>query len=137
MEFPRQRLTVNLAPAELRKQGSGLDLPIAVAIALAVIRKAPPLRSAFLGELALDGTVCHADGVLVAARWLHRRGNERVFVPASDAADAALVNGLEVIPCTNLAGVVAHIVGARPIQPQPPTEPVMERGDEVGESPSR
>lgn len=133
LEFPRRRLTVNLAPAELRKEGSGLDLPIAVAIALAVIRKAPPPRSAFLGELALDGTVCHADGVLVAARWLHRRGYERVFVPASDAAEAALVKGLEVIPCTNLAGVVAHIVGTRPIKPQPPTEPVMERDDEVGE----
>ena len=61
LEFPRQRLTVNLAPAELRKQGSGLDLPIAVAVALAVMRKAAPPRSAFLGELALDGTVCHVD----------------------------------------------------------------------------
>jgi len=95
LEFPRQRLTVNLAPAELRKEGSGLDWPIAVAIALAVMRKAPPPRSAFLGELALDGTVCHADGVLVAARWLRGRGYERVFVPAADAAEAALVDGLE------------------------------------------
>src|SRR5450759_5973282 len=103
LEFPRRRLTVNLAPAELRKEGSGLDLPIAVAIALAMMRKAPPPRSAFLGELALDGAVCHADGVLVAARWLHRRGYERVFVPAADAAEAALVDGLEVITCTNLS----------------------------------
>jgi magnesium chelatase family protein len=55
LEFPHRRLTVNLAPAELRKQGSGLDLPIAVAVALAVMRKKPPPRSAFLGELALDG----------------------------------------------------------------------------------
>jgi magnesium chelatase family protein len=130
LEFPRQRLTVNLAPAELRKEGSGLDLAIAIAIALAVMRKAPPHRSAFLGELALDGTVCHVDGVLVAARWLRRHGYERVFVPAADAAEAALLEGLEVIPCTNLAGVIAHIVHAQPIEPQPPTQPLMERDAE-------
>src|ERR1700704_106209 len=70
LEFPGRRLTVNLAPAELRKEGSGLDLPIAVATALAVMKKAPPPRSAFLGELALDGSICHVDGVLVAVRWL-------------------------------------------------------------------
>jgi magnesium chelatase family protein len=133
LEFPRQRLTVNLAPAELRKEGSGLDLPIAIAIALAVMRKAPQPQSAFLGELALDGTVCHVDGVLVAARWLRRHGYERVFVPAADAAEAALVGGLEVIPCTNLAGAVAHIVHAQPISPQPPTELVIERDGEAAE----
>jgi magnesium chelatase family protein len=126
LEFPRQRLTVNLAPAELRKQGSGLDLPIAVAVALAVMRQTAPPRSAFLGELALDGTVCHVDGVLVAARWLRRQGYERVFVPAADAAEAALVDGLEVIPCTNLAGVVGHLIRVQPIEPQPPTKPVAE-----------
>src|ERR1700726_4881237 len=91
LEFPRRRLTVNLAPAELRKEGSGLDLPIAVATALAVLRKSAPPCSAFLGELALDGAVCHVDGVLVAARWLRLNGFERIFVPAVDAAEAALV----------------------------------------------
>jgi magnesium chelatase family protein len=126
LEFPRQRLTVNLAPAEIRKQGSGLDLPIAVAVALAVMRKAAPPRSAFLGELALDGTVCHIDGVLVAARWLRHQGYERAFVPEADAVEAALVEGLEVIPCATLAGVVAHIIDAQPIAPQPPTSPVFE-----------
>jgi len=130
LQFPSRRLTVNLAPAELRKQGSGLDLPIAVAVALAVLRKAPPPRSAFLGELALDGAVSHVDGVLVAARWLHRHGFERVFVPATDAAEAALVEGLEVIPCSHLAGVVAHLMGAEPIEPQPATHPAPQPGGE-------
>jgi magnesium chelatase family protein len=77
---------VNLAPAEMRKEGTGLDLPMAVAIALARAGKPPPPRSAFLGELALDGAVRHVDGVLVAARSLARLGYERVFVPAADAA---------------------------------------------------
>jgi magnesium chelatase family protein len=126
LEFPSRRLTVNLAPAELRKEGSGLDLPIAVATALAVMRKAPPPRSAFLGELALDGNICHVDGVLVAARWLSTHGFDRVFVPAVDAPEAALVEGLEVIPCTNLAGVIAHITGEQPIASQPPTHPVID-----------
>jgi magnesium chelatase family protein len=133
LEFPRQRLTVNLAPAELRKEGSGLDLPIAVATALAVIRQAPPPRSAFLGELALDGNVCHVDGVLVAAKWLRMHGFERIFVPAVDAPEAALVEGLEVIPCTNLAGVVAHLINTETIEPQPPTHPVIHKDVEASE----
>lgn len=115
LEFPGRRLTVNLAPAELRKEGSWLDLPIAVAIALARAgRKAPP-RTAFLGELALDGAVRHVDGVLVAARSLHRQGYERLFVPAVDAGEAALVDGLEVVPCPSLLAVVHHLLGTEPI----------------------
>ena len=133
LPFPGKRLTVNLAPAELRKEGSGLDLPIAVAIALTQLGKAPPRRSAFLGELSLDGAVCHVDGVLVAARWLHKHGFERVFVPAADAAEAALVAGLQVIPCTNLAQVMGHLARAQIIEPQPSTEPVIEPDVEASE----
>ena len=121
LEFPTTRLTVNLAPAELRKEGSGLDLPIAVAIALARARRSAPPQSAFLGELALDGAVRHVDGVLVAARGLRKLGYERLFVPAEDAAEAALADGLEVIPCPSLAAVVSHLIGAESIGAAPPT----------------
>src|SRR5260221_6061180 len=114
-QFPGQRLTVNLAPAELRKEGSRLDLPIAVAIALARAGKKPPPHTAFLGELALDGAVRHVDGVLVAALGLRKLGFERIFVPAADAAEAALVEGLEVTPCGSLKGVVDHLVGVETI----------------------
>jgi magnesium chelatase family protein len=117
LEFPGQRLTVNLAPAELRKEGSRLDLPIAVAIALARAGKKPPPHTAFLGELALDGAVRHVDGVLVAALGLRRLGYERVFVPEADAAEAALVECLAVIPCANLKAVVDHLLGVTQIQP--------------------
>jgi magnesium chelatase family protein len=117
LEFPGQRLTVNLAPAELRKEGSRLDLPIAVAIALARAGKKPPPQTAFLGELALDGAVRHVDGVLVAALGLRRLGYERVFVPEADAAEAALVDGLAVIPCASLRAVVDHLVGVMAIEP--------------------
>ena len=119
LEFPNRRLTVNLAPAELRKQGTSLDVAIAVAISLAKSgRKAPP-RTAFLGELALDGSVRHVDGVLVAARGLRALGYERIFVPALDAAEAALVEGLNVIPCTSLIAIINHLIGAEAIEAQP------------------
>jgi magnesium chelatase family protein len=117
LEFPTRRLTINLAPAELRKQGTGLDLAISVAIALAREGKAAPPRSAFLGELALDGGVRHVDGVLVATRGLRRLGYERVFVPAADAVEAALVDGIEIIPCSSLVGVVGHLLGRGSIEP--------------------
>jgi magnesium chelatase family protein len=122
-EFP-MRLTVNLAPAELRKEGTALDLPIAVSIVLARLRKLAPPRSAFVGELALDGRVRHVDGVLVAARGLRRLGFERIFVAADDAAEAALADGLEVIPCSTLVAVIDHLVGAVPIEPRGVSLPI-------------
>jgi magnesium chelatase family protein len=115
LEFPGQRLTVNLAPAEVRKEGSGLDLPIAVAIALARAGKKAPPHTAFLGELALDGGVTHVDGILVAARGLRKQGFERIFVPRADAAEAALVDGLVVTPCASLKAVVDHLLGVETI----------------------
>jgi magnesium chelatase family protein len=116
LEFPPRRLTVNLAPAEMRKEGSALDLPIAVAIALAGVGKRPPPLTAFIGELALDGGVRHVDGVLVAAQGLRKLGFERVFVPAADAAEAALVEGLVVMPCSSLRAVTDHLLGAEAIE---------------------
>jgi len=118
LEFPNSRLTVNLAPAELRKNGAALDLPMAVAIVLARAQKAAPPRSAFLGELALDGSVRHVDGVLVAARGLRRLGCDCIFVPAADADEAALVEGLTVIPCASLATVINHLLGSEAIEPR-------------------
>jgi magnesium chelatase family protein len=117
LQFPGQRLTVNLAPAELRKEGSRLDLPIAVAIALARAGKRPPPHTAFLGELALDGAVSHVDGVLVAALGLRKLGYQRIFVPAANAAEAALVEGLLVTPCASLKAVVDHLLGIEAIEP--------------------
>ena len=117
LEFPSTRLTVNLAPAEQRKEGSALDLPIAVAIALARAGKPAPPHSAFLGELSLDGAVRHVDGVIVAVRGLRRLGYKRAFVPAVDASEAALVDGLEIIPCASLIGVVKHLLNEETIAP--------------------
>jgi len=133
LEFPQSRLTVNLAPAELRKEGSRLDLPIAVAIALARTGKRPPPHTAFLGELALDGAVCHVDGVLVAALGLRNLGFERIFVPAANAAEAALVDGLAVMPCASLKALVDHLLGVQTIEPHVRGGTGLGAGPEVNE----
>src|SRR5215472_10511097 len=79
LTFPPRRLTVNLAPAELPKDGAGLDLAIAIGICLAELERSAPAGAAFIGQLALDGGLRHVDGVLVAARWLARQGVTELF----------------------------------------------------------
>ncbi len=112
--LPPSRVTVNLAPADLRKVGPAYDLPIALAI-LAAQRKVPAARLAcavVMGELALDGTLRAVPGALAAA-WLARRsGLGAVVVPPANAAEAALVDGIEVVAPDDLAGAIAWARGA-------------------------
>jgi magnesium chelatase family protein len=117
LPFPQRRITVNLAPAELRKDGSGLDLPIAVGVALAALERACPPGMVLLGELALDGSLRHVDGVLVMARWFAARGATTLLVPEADGAEAALAGGVRVLPCRSLSQVVAHLRGEVAIEP--------------------
>ena len=114
--FPQHRLTVNLAPADLHKEGSAYDLPIAVGILIAT-RQAPETvdDALLLGELSLDGTVRHVNGVLPMANMARQRGFKRLFVSVTDAPEAALVEGLEVYPVENLAALIQHISGAKPL----------------------
>ncbi len=118
LPLPKRNVTINLAPAQMRKEQPGLDLPIAVAVALASEGREGPEDAAFVGELALDGNVRHVPGVLVAAKWARERLLRRLYVPAGDADEAALIEGLEIIPCGNLAQVVAHLCGEELIPPQ-------------------
>lgn len=128
LEFPLRRLTVNLAPAGLRKDGTGLDLAIAVGISLAEAGRSSPRGVAFVGELSLDGALRHVNGVLVLARSLAARGIRELFVPAADAAEAALAGGLTVRPCGSLREVLDHLRGEALIprfearSPAPPEE---------------
>jgi magnesium chelatase family protein len=132
LPFPPQRLTVNLAPAELRKEGSGFDLPVAVAISLAMAGRVSPPASAFIGELALDGAVRHSDGVLVAARALRSAGVETLYLPPADAAEAALVPGIRVVAAPDLASLMRHLAGEEQLPavlgatPEPPPVPAVE-----------
>ncbi|HET8653758.1 MAG TPA: YifB family Mg chelatase-like AAA ATPase [Gaiellaceae bacterium] len=112
LEWPSRRITVNLAPAALRKEGSGFDLPIALAI-LAASRQFPGDRlagHAAIGELALDGRLRPVAGVLAAAEGARRAGLGRLVCAAESAQEAALA-GVEPMPARHLAEVVGYLRG--------------------------
>jgi hypothetical protein len=120
--FPGKRITVNLAPADIHKAGPAYDLPIAVGVLIASEWVWPQaVESAlFIGELSLDGSVRHVNGVLPIAALAQQQGIPRVFVPACDAPEAALIDELEIIPIEHLAGLAAHLQGLRKIAPHAP-----------------
>lgn len=122
-KFPAQRITVNLAPADVRKDGSGLDLPIAMAILTAVgcIRPAAAVQPLYLGELSLDGCVRGIQGVLPMVLHCQQRQIEEFVVPADNAAEAALVRTARVVPVRTLKEAVDHVEGRFAIPPQGPT----------------
>jgi magnesium chelatase family protein len=112
LDFPRGRVTVNLAPAGLRKEGSGYDLPIALAL-LAASRQIPQAelsRHAAVGELALDGRLRRVGGVLAVAEGARRLGLERLICPPESASEAALA-GVRPVPVAHLAEAVAYLRG--------------------------
>ena len=112
LEWPMRRITVNLAPAELRKEGSGFDLPIALAV-LAASRQVDPddlSGHAAVGELALDGRLRPVGGVLAAAEGAREAGLTRLLCAADSAAEAALA-GIEPVPLHHLAEAVAYFRG--------------------------
>ena len=114
LQWPGGRVTVNLAPAELRKEGSGFDLPIALAI-LAASRQVPPERvgeHAAVGELGLNGRLRPVGGVLAAAEGARTGGLKKLLCAAECAAEAALA-GIEPIPVRHLAEAVAYLRGER------------------------
>ena len=112
LQWPRGRVTVNLAPAGLRKEGSGYDLPIALAV-LAASQQVPREqleRHASVGELALDGRLRRVGGVLGIAEGARRLGLARLLCPPESAAEAALA-GVEPVPVRHLADAVAYLRG--------------------------
>src|SRR6266581_5952631 len=118
LSWPDGRVIVNLAPAELRKEGSAFDLPIALAILAASgqIPRARLAEHASVGELALDGRIRRVGGVLAVAEGARRAGLERVLCPSESAAEAALA-GIEPIPLRHLADAVAYLRGD--LEPDP------------------
>ena len=111
-EFPARRLTVNLAPAEVPKEGTGFDLAIAVAVLRAGGMDLDLHGRALLGELGLDGTVRPVTGVLPMVRCLAASGVREVLVPIENALEAALVEGIHAIPVASLQRCVDHLSGA-------------------------
>src|SRR5947209_1862380 len=110
--YPLRRITANLAPAELPKQGPSYDLPLALGIMVASGQVEPPSNSAmFVGELSLDGHVRHTQGVLPMVATARAAGLKQMYVPAVDAAEAALLDGIDVIATPSLSDLVAHLRG--------------------------
>src|SRR3990172_11482045 len=126
LAFPRKHITVNLAPASVRKAGPVYDLPIALGVLIASgqIPAESLDGSLVLGELSLDGGVRHVRGVLPMAALAREQGIKRLFVPATDASEAGLIPDLEILPISTLRALYEHLVGQTLIPPHQaePTE---------------
>ena len=124
LHFPTSRITVNLAPANLKKAGTHYDLPILLSIMSACggVRR-PRSTSAFLGEVALDGQVRPITGVLPMALAAKRDGIETLFVPAENAPEATLARGPAIIPVRNVRELAACLNGEIQLEEEPPWMP--------------
>lgn len=117
-DFPITRLTVNLAPAHIRKEGPLYDLPILMAILKVTgSLKAPIDDCAFIGELSLRGEVRRVNGVLPMVIKAKEKGIKRVFVPESNALEGSVVEGIDVYPVRDVYSLFRHLLGKEPIIP--------------------
>jgi magnesium chelatase family protein len=118
------RITINLAPADLRKEGPAYDLPIAVGMMLASGQVVADVADAvFIGELALNGDVRPVRGALPMVALAKARGIRRAFVPIGNAPEAALIDGVDVYGVESITSLAAHLLGAAPLPVAKPGEP--------------
>jgi len=118
LEFPRVKTTVNLAPADIKKQGPGYDLPIAISIMLATkkIKESPELEeSLFVGELALSGELRPVNGILPIVLLARKKGFKKIFIPKENVFEASLVPGVSVFGVEKLTDLVNHFNGSKKI----------------------
>ena len=119
-KFPVSRITVNLAPARVRKEGTVYDLPILLGILAAAEEISPlPQGAAFLGELSLSGALRPVTGVLPMALTAARLGIDTLYVPEANAAEATLADGLTVYGVTDVGQLIAHLKGEQVMTPAP------------------
>lgn len=120
--FPRVKVTVNLAPADLKKHGPSYDLPVAISI-LAATGRIEAISSykdmLFVGELALNGDVRPVNGLLPIALAAKKKGIKTLFTPRRNAAEAKLVHDIEVMPLNSLRELCAHLEGESALRPEP------------------
>jgi magnesium chelatase family protein len=131
--FPSDRITVNLAPADLRKEGAAFDLPIALGIlaATGALRVGAPGAFAVVGELALDGQIQAVRGALAVGLTCRRRGIGTLLVPRDNRREAAAVDGLRVLPAATLRDAVALLNGEATVPPAGDEPPAVVTGDEL------
>lgn len=117
VEFPNQKIIVNLAPADIPKEGSLYDLPIAVGILTSMeLVKLPKEKSFFYGELSLDGSLRHTKGVFLLGLAAKSLKVKNIFVPADSASEAAVLGGVNVYPVKTLTDLVNHLNGLGEIE---------------------
>lgn len=117
-DFPAKRITVNLAPADLPKEGPSYDLPIALGILLASEQiKADVSNALFSGELSLDGRIRAIPGVLPQALMAQERGFSELFIPEENAREAAIIQGLTIYPLSSLTSLFHHLTREKLIEP--------------------
>ncbi len=121
--FPSNRITANLAPADIRKTGSAFDLPIAIGVMAATnqVNFSHLENTMILGELALDGSIRSIQGGLPIALAAKHHGLQHLVLPAENAKEAAIVEGLNIYPVKNLTETVEFLNSTKVIQPEPPT----------------
>ena len=113
--FPMKRIVVNLAPADLKKAGPAYDLPIAVGILLSSEQVSADLSDIMLlGELSLDGSLRHTNGVLPMVALAREEGISTVILPEIDAGEASLIEGMKIIPVKSLNHLVSYLCGDIP-----------------------
>jgi len=118
--FPGTRVTINLAPADIKKEGPAYDLPIAVGVLVASRQLEIEVdleESLFVGELALNGKLRHTNGVLPITLFAKEKNYKRIFVPKVDEFEAGLVEGIEIIPVECLKQLIAFLEGEEEIEP--------------------
>ncbi len=124
--FPMKRITVNLAPAHLKKAGPAYDLPIAVGILLSSEQvSADVSKTILLGELSLDGSLRHTNGILPMVALAHQENISTIIVPDIDAREASLIEGTKIVPFVSLAQLVSYFRGETPApeyKPEPAEE---------------
>ena len=123
-QFPVSRITVNLAPADRRKEGPIYDLPMFVALLAASgqLKQMSP-KTAFFGALSLDGAVRRVNGALPMVIQARDAGREEIFVPADNAAESAVVEGIRVYPVAHIKQLLAHLRGQEQLAPAVPAPP--------------
>ena len=118
-KMPNKSVVVNLAPADVRKEGSGFDLPMAICVMLSYgfLEIKQPERFMFVGELGLDGSILPVKGVLPISIKARELGYEALFVPAENAREAAVVNKLKIYGVSHLNNIVDFFAGTSDITP--------------------
>ncbi|MBU3956676.1 YifB family Mg chelatase-like AAA ATPase [Patescibacteria group bacterium] len=118
-DFPTHRITVNLAPADLPKEGPAYDLPIALGLLMASGQIKADLKDALvLGELSLDGSLRHTNGILPMVLLAKEKKKKKIFLPETDAKEAAIIEGIEIYPLKSLLALFNHLDGVEEITPQ-------------------